>query len=78
MVRQIEGRLQTALGEQVQRAQTEVARRIGAERDELTRTLATLADSLQQGEAQAAALRERARHDLDQIETLRTALRPAA
>lgn len=78
VVRQIEGRLQTALGEQVQRAQTEVARRIGAERDELTRTLATLADSLQQGEAQAAALRERARHDLDQIETLRTALRPAA
>lgn len=78
VVRQIEGRLQTALGEQVQRAQTEVARRIGAERDELTRTLATLADSLQQGEAQAAALRERARHDLDQIETLRTALRPTA
>ena len=62
----------------VERALAEVARRIGAERDELTRTLATLADSLQQGEAQAAALRERARHDLDQIETLRTALRPAA
>lgn len=78
VVGQIEARLQTALNAQVQQAQTDMARHIGAERDEVTKTLTTLAASLQQGEAEAAALRERARHDLDRVNTLLTALGPAA
>lgn len=77
VVRQIEARLQPALHEQVRQAQTEVTRHIGAERDAVTKTLTTLAASLQQGEAEAAALRQRARHDLDQLNTLLAELGPA-
>lgn len=66
-VRQIETQLRPVLTEQIHKAKAEVARNIAAERSELEKTLATLIQALQQGEAQAAALRERALADLARI-----------
>ena len=69
-VRQIDAQLRPILTEQVQKAKTEVARRIHAERAELENTLATLMAALQQGEAEMAALRQRAQADRDQIQAM--------
>jgi predicted GTPase len=77
-VRQIDAQLRPALVEQVRKAQTEVARNIEAEKNELGKTLATLAAALQQGEAETAALRQRAQADLDRLTTLLAELTPAA
>lgn len=76
-VRQIDTQLRPVLTEQVQKAQTEVARSIHAERDELKKTVATLAAALQQGEAQAAALRQSAQADIDRLNALLAELPPA-
>ena len=73
-VQQIDGQLRPVLTAQVQKAQAEVARSIHAERDELKKTVATLAATLQQGEAQAAALRESAQADIARLHTLLAAL----
>lgn len=77
-VRQIDTQLRPVLIEQVHKAQTEVARNIEAERNEVNKTLATLAAALQQGEAETAALRQRAQADLDRLTTLLAELAPAA
>lgn len=65
--RQIDAQLRPALHEQVQKAQAEVARSIEAERDEINRALSTLATALEQGEAETAALRQRAQTDRDHL-----------
>ena len=75
-VRQIDTQLRPALSEQVQKAQTEVARNIDAERNELKQTLATLAAALEQGEAEAAALRQRAQTDIDRLNAMLSELTP--
>lgn len=77
-VRQIDAQLRPVLSEQVQKAQTEVARNIDAERNEVKKTLSTLAAALQQGEAETAALRQRAQADLDRLNALLAELAPAA
>ena len=77
-VRQIDAQLRPVLIEQVHKAQTEVARNIEAERNEVNKTLATLATALQQGEAETAALRQRAQTDLDRLTTLLAELTPTA
>ncbi|HNQ49562.1 MAG TPA: dynamin family protein [Hydrogenophilus thermoluteolus] len=69
-LRQVDAHLRTVLTEQVRAAQAEVARTIASERDELQKTLATLLAALQQGEAETAALRERAQADLDRLNAL--------
>lgn len=76
-VRQMDTQLRPVLSEQVQKAQTEVARSINTERDELKKTLATLATALQQGEAEAAALRQRAQTDIDCLNAMLAELTPA-
>lgn len=65
--RQIDAQLRPVLSEQVIKAQAEVARNIEAERAEVKKTLTTLVAALQQGEAEIAALRQRAQADLDQL-----------
>lgn len=75
-VRQIDTQLRPVLTEQVQKAQAEVARHINAERDEVKKTLATLSAALQQGEAETAALRQRAQTDLEHLNTLLAELNP--
>lgn len=77
-VGQIDAQLRPVLIEQVHKAQTEVARNIEAERNEVNNTLATLAAALQQGEAETATLRQRARTDLERLTTLLAELAPAA
>lgn len=76
-VQQIDAQLRPVLSEQVQKAQAEVTRSIDAERDEVKTTLATLAAALQQGEAEVAALRQRAQADIDCLNKLLTELTPA-
>jgi len=77
-VRQIDAQLRPVLSEQVQKAQAEVARNINTERDEVKKTLATLAAALQQGEAETTALRQGAQADLDRLNALLAELTPAA
>jgi predicted GTPase len=77
-VQQIDTQLRPVLNEQVQKAQTEVTRNIEAERDEIKRTLATLAAALQQGEAETTALRQNAQTDLDRLNAMLAELTPAA
>jgi predicted GTPase len=77
-VRQIDAQLRPVLSEQVQKAQSEVARNIDAERNEVKKTLTTLAAALQQGEAETAALRQRAQADLDCLNALLAELTPTA
>lgn len=77
-IRQIDAQLRPVLREQVQKAQAEVTRHIEAERDEVKKTLATLAAALQQGEAETAALRQRAQADLDHLLMLIAQLAPVA
>ena len=76
-VRQIDSQLRLVLTAQVQKAQTEVARSIHAERDELKKTVTSLAATLQQGQAQAAALRQSAQADIDRLNALLVELTPA-
>ena len=76
-VRQMDTQLRPVLSEQVQKAKTEVARSINTERDELKKTLATLATALQQGEAEATALRQRAQTDIDCLNAMLAELTPA-
>ncbi len=73
---QIQAQLRPALNEHVQTAQAEVARSIDAERNEVKKTLATLAAALQQGQAETAALRQRAQADLDRLSALLAELPP--
>lgn len=77
-VRQIDVQLQPVLSEQVQNAQAEVVRNIDAERSEVKKTLATLVATLQQGEAETTALRQRAQEDIDRLNALLAELTPAA
>lgn len=77
-VRQIDAQLRPVLSEQVQKAQTEVARNINTERDEVKKTITTLATALQQGESEATALRLRAQTDLERLNALLAELTPAA
>lgn len=76
-VRQIDTQLRPVLSEQVQKAQTEVARNINTERDELKKTISTLVSALQQGEAEVTALRQRAQTDIDCLNALLAELIPA-
>ncbi|MCL4759486.1 MAG: dynamin family protein [Rhodocyclaceae bacterium] len=76
--RQIDTLLRPVLSEQVQKAQAEVARNISTERDNVNKTLATLAAALQHGETETAALRQRAQADLDRLNALLAELTPAA
>jgi predicted GTPase len=77
-VRQIDAQLRPVLSAQVQNAQAEIARNIDTERNEVKRTLATLATALQQGEAETAILRQRAQADIDHLNALLAELTPAA
>lgn len=77
-VRQINAQLRPVLSEQVQKAQTEVARNIDGERNEIKRTIASLVSTLEKGEAETAALRQRAQADLDRLQAMLTELMPAA
>jgi len=77
-VRQIDAQLRPALVEQMHKAKAEVASRIEAKRNEVNKTLATLVAALQQGEAEAAALRQRAKADLDRVTALLAELSPVA
>ena len=69
-VRQIDTQLRPVLIEQVHKAKAEVTRNIDAEKNEVKNTLATLAAALQQGEAEASDLRQRAQADLDRLTVL--------
>lgn len=69
-VRQIDTQLRPVLTEQVQKAQAEVTRNIESERMEVKKTLGILTTALQQGEAETAALRQRAQADLDRLNVL--------
>lgn len=77
-VRQIDVQLRPVLSQQVQKAQSEVARNVDVERDEVKRTLSTLVAALQQGETEVAALRQRAQTDLDRLNALLAELALAA
>lgn len=77
-VRQIDTQLRPVLIEQVNKAQAEVTRNIDAERNEVKKTLATLAAALQQGEAEVASLRQRAQADLDCLTAMLVELAPTA
>lgn len=77
-IRQIDAQLRPVLIEQVQKAKAEVARSIEVERSEIEKTLATLISALQQGEAEVAALRQRAQEDLDRLQGLLAELVPAS
>lgn len=77
-VRQIDAQLRPVLTEQVKKAKDEVTHAIDTERLEINKTLATLTATLQQGEAEAAALRQRAQADLDLLHTLLAELNPTA
>jgi predicted GTPase len=77
-VRQIDIQLRPVLSEQVKNAQTEVARQIDAERDEIKGTISTLVATLEKGEAETAALRRRAQADLDRLTALLRELAPTA
>lgn len=66
-VQQIDAQLRPVMTEQVKRIQAEVARNINAERSEVEKTLATLITALQQGEAEATALRQCAQADIDRL-----------
>jgi len=76
-VRQIDAQLRPVLSEQVQKAQAEVAHNIDVERNEVKKTLATLAAALQQGEAETTILQQRAQEDLDRLSALLVELTPA-
>ncbi|BCU08304.1 dynamin family protein [Allochromatium tepidum] len=67
-VKEIEASLRPVLEEQVQRAQSEIKRQVESEQAEVRKNLETLINALQQGEAETAALRERARADLEQLQ----------
>lgn len=77
-VRQIDVQLRPVLSEQVQKAQSEVARNVDTERDEVKKTLSTLVSALQQSEAETAALRQRAQADIDRLKAMLAELAPAA
>lgn len=77
-VRQIDIQLRPVLSQQVQKAQTDVARNVEAERDEVKRTIFSLIATLEKGESETAALRQRAQADLDRLQAMLTELMPAA
>ncbi|CBL44887.1 Hypothetical protein HDN1F_13040 [gamma proteobacterium HdN1] len=78
VVQQIDAQLRPVLSAQVQKAQKEVAQNVSVERDEFKKTLTTLAKALQQGEDEAAALRQRAQVDLDLLNAMLAELEPTA
>lgn len=71
---QIEAQLRPAMEAQIQKAKESIAQSIAAERSDIERTLTAKRQALQQGEAEAAAQREKAQTDLNQLQTWMAAL----
>ena len=65
---QIESQLASAMYEQVQKAKDTVTKNIATERADIEQALNTKRQALQEGEAQIAALREKALADLQEVE----------
>ena len=71
---QIEAQLRPAMEAQIQKAKESIAQSIAAERSDIERTLTAKRQALQQGEAEAAAQREKAQTDLNQMQAWLAAL----
>ena len=71
---QIENQLRPVMEAQIQKAKESVAQSIAAERADIERTLNAKRQALQQGEAEAAAQREKAQSDLKQLQAWMAAL----
>ena len=71
---QIETQLRPVMEEQIQKAKASIAQSIAAERADIERTLNAKRHALQQGEAEAAAQREKAQIDLNQLQAWLAAL----
>lgn len=71
---QIEAQLRPAMEAQIQKAKESIAQSIAAERSDIERTLTAKRQALQQGESEAAAQREKAQTDLNQLQTWMAAL----
>lgn len=71
---QIEGQLRPVMEEQIQKAKESISKSIAVERADIERTLAVKRQALQQGEAEAAAQREKAQTDLNQLQAWLAAL----
>ena len=71
---QIEAQLRPAMEAQIQKAKESIAQSIAAERSDIERTLTAKRQALQQGEAEAAAQREKAQTDLNQLQAWLAAL----
>lgn len=71
---QIEAQLRPAMEAQIQKAKESIAQSIAAERSDIERTLTAKRQALQQGEAEAAAQREKAQTDLIQLQAWLAAL----
>lgn len=71
---QIEAQLRPAMEAQIQKAKESIAQSIAAERSDIERTLTAKRQALQQGEAEAAAQRENAQTDLNQLQAWMAAL----
>lgn len=72
----VEAQLRPAMHEQVQKAKEAVARNIATERANIERTLSAKRQALQEGEAQAAAQREKAQADLQKLEGMLAEIAP--
>lgn len=68
-VNQIESNLQPVIAEQIKAARDGIAQIIAADRKDIEQTLIAKQDALRCGEAEAAAQREAAQHDLLQVQT---------
>ncbi len=71
---QIETQLRPVMEEQIHRAKESIAQSIAAERVDIERILTAKRHALQKGEAEAAAQREKAKSDLNQLQTWLAAL----
>ena len=71
---QIEAQLRPAMEAQIQKAKESIAQSIAAERSDIERTLTAKRQALQQGESEAAAQREKAQTDLNQLQAWLAAL----
>ena len=65
---QIEAQLRPVMEAQIQKAKESIAQSIAAERSDIERTLTAKRQALQQGESEAAAQREKAQTDLNQLQ----------
>ncbi len=70
----IEAQLRPAMEAQIQKAKESIAQSIAAERSDVERTLTAKRQALQQGEVEAAAQREKAQSDLNQLQAWLAAL----